>query len=349
MTDRANGGGGDVLTSGRKFFMGATGQWAGQQFLRALSEGREISTSDLRTADTLRLREWIEFDEKLVESALIRLRGVADLLAAGLTRPVKGGIGKTMFQYEKATFLNPAEMTLDGITRTEGDRQEFSLENLPLPILHKDFFINLRTLSASRTLGEPLDTLQVRTAGRVIAEKLESMLFNGATEVYGGIPIYGYTTHPDVNRVAFGSHGAWDQTACVGTDILADVLNMIKKLEAARMFGPYALYVPTGFSVKLEDDFKSFGSITIRQRLLEVDRLQSVTVADQMPGNTVVVAQMTPDVVEMVEGEPLQTIQWDVEGGFQINFKAFMISVPLIRSDFAHRCGVCVLNTSGTA
>jgi hypothetical protein len=33
-------------------------------------------------------------------------------------------------------------------------------------------------------------------------------------------------------------------------------------------------------------------------------------------------------------------VQWDVHGGFQVNFKAFMIAVPLIRADAQNRSGV---------
>jgi hypothetical protein len=336
-------GSGGPVVDGRAFWSGGSGRWAGEQMLRALQQGRELSASVLRTADTLRLREWIEFDQALVKSALIRLRGIADLRAAGLTRPVRGGLGKTFFQYEKSSFLQPAQLTMDGIARTEGDRQEFELNSLPLPILHKDFYINLRTLTASRAMSEPLDTMQIETAGRVIAEKLEDMLFNGGPQ-FGGTPIYGYATHPDANTATFGSNGAWDQAAKTGENILTDVLSMITELEQDRMYGPYALYVPSGYSVKLEGDFKANGDKTIRDRLLSVDRLQSVTVADQMPAAKVIMVQMTSDTVVLVDGEPLQTIQWDIEGGFQVNFKGFQICVPLIRSDKDKHCGVCVLS-----
>jgi hypothetical protein len=43
--------------------------------------------------------------------------------------------------------------------------------------------------------------------------------------------------------------------------------------------------------------------------------------------------QDTVDVAAWVQGEPLQTVQWDEYGGFEINFKAFAIGVPLIRTD----------------
>jgi hypothetical protein len=50
--------------------------------------------------------------------------------------------------------------------------------------------------------------------------------------------------------------------------------------------------------------------------------------------------QMTPDVVQMIVGENLQTIQWDVQGGFGINFKAFTIMVPILRYNSEDETGI---------
>jgi hypothetical protein len=57
-------------------------------------------------------------------------------------------------------------------------------------------------------------------------------------------------------------------------------------------------------------------------------------VADQLPsGERRHEAGRPVDVAAWVKGESLQTVQWDEYGGFKINFKAFAIGVPLIRSD----------------
>lgn len=324
--------------SGRAFYGGASGRWAGERLLRALKEGRPISPKELRTLDVLRKDEWIHLDNALIEEAKIRLKGIADLMGAGLTIPVANAMGKTIFQWETMTDMEPAITSLSGVDRSEDDRVEFDLNNLPLPITHKDFNLNLRTLSASRERGEALDTTQARVAGRLVSERLEQMLFAGGP-TFGSAPIYGYTTHPNRNLGVFAS-GVWSGGGVTGEQILADVLTWIGQLEADRMYGPYWLYVPSGFSTKLENDFKANSDKTIRQRLLEVDRLQMISTVDQMPANNVVLVQATVDVVAVVEGEPLQSVQWDVEGGFVIKYKAFQIAVPLIRADADGRSGV---------
>jgi uncharacterized linocin/CFP29 family protein len=331
---------GDVqVDSGRTFMQGSSGRWAGEQLMRALRNGGQISPAALRTLDLLRRDEWIFFDEQLVAEAQIRLRGVADLMAAGLTRTIPNGLAKTILQWETVTDMDPATVSLDGVTRSENDRVEFAAANLPLPITHKDFYLNLRTLLASRERGEAIDTTHIRAAGRKIAEESERMLFQGG-KTFAGVTIYGYTTHPGRATVGFGTNGAWSATAKTGADIVADVATMISAMESSRMYGPYWLYVSANSSLKMAEDFKAASDKTIRTRLLEIENLQLIRVVDQLPADNVVLVQATPDVVQWVTGEPLQTVQWDVHGGFQINFKAFTIQVPLIRADAGGRMGI---------
>ena len=63
-----------------------------------------------------------------------------------------------------------------------------------------------------------------------------------------------------------------------------------------------------------------------------------------LPSGNLIVAQATEDVTAWVQGESLQSVQWDEYGGFEINFKAFAIGAPLIRSDAFGRSGLCHVN-----
>lgn len=325
------------VEDGRTFYDGASGRWAGERLLKALQENREISPAELRTMDTLRKDEWKAFDEALVEEGMIRLSAVADLMSAGLTIPVANAMGKTLFEYEKISDMNDAEVSLAGVSRTEDDRALFELAGLPLPIIHKDFNLHLRTLTASRTRGESLDTTQARIAGRKVSEKLEDMFFNGS-KTYKATPIYGVDTEPNINTESL-SGGAWDGTA-TGEQVLADVLAMKEALQSARFYGPYRLYIPSAWSIGFDEDFKAASDKSVRQRVMEVDGLQSISVADQCPAAKAFMIQWTRDVVALVNGEPLQSVQWDIEGGFIIKFKAMAIQIPLVRSTSANRSGV---------
>lgn len=333
------------VSDARSLFGGTTGRWATSQLKKALSEGRALNAAALRTLDTLRKEDWQFFDDALVQEAVIRLVGVGDLMAAGLTRPVPNSLGKMVFGYEKVTDMDPATTSLDGLSRTPNDRQEFELSQIPLPITHKDFFINLRALAASKNSGEGLDTTQVRTAGRVVAEQLEKMLFQGGPQ-FGSLPIYGYMTHPDrITSVNFDGSKAWGDPTKTGPSFLTDLLNALTALHANRMYGPYWVYVPADAGVILDNDYVPTSGTnstgTIRQRLEAVTNIKAIRVADQLPSGNVIIVQATQDVTCWVNGEQLQTVQWDEYGGFEINFKAFAIGVPLIRSDAAGRSGVC--------
>ena len=335
------------IVAATALFGGSGGRWATQMLKQAASEGRALSASCLRTLDTLRHEEWKFFDDALIQEAAIRLVGVGDLIASGFVRNVTNALGKTVFGYEKVTDMDPALTSLDGLARTNNDRLEFSLNQLPLPITHKDFFINLRVLAASREKGESLDTTQVRVAGRVVAEQLEKMLFQGGP-TFGGLPIYGYMTAPDRNVDTFDTGLDWGDATKTGASFLADVLNMLTLAQADRSFGPFTIYMPTDAGVVMDNDYVTSGGTesnqTIRQRLAAVNGITAIRVADQLPSGNVIMKQDTVDVAAWVQGEALQTVQWDEYGGFQINFKAFAIGVPLIRSDAAGRSGVVHLS-----
>jgi uncharacterized linocin/CFP29 family protein len=319
---------------------GATGKWAGERLLKALKEGRPISPSELRTLDVLRRDDWILIDHELVAEARVRLRVVADLIELGLTKKVANAMGKTVYEYQKITDMDPAVVSLDGVTRSEGDHVTFVSAQLPIPITHKDFYLNLRAMVAASTgFGDPLDTTHVRAAGRQVAEAIEDMTINGG-KTFGGLPVYGLRTHPNRVTASLGTNGAWSAAAKTGDNILTDLQTMIAGLEAVRFFGPYELVVPGDVNVKLAGDFKLNSDRSIRERILANFQIERITVADKMPTANVVLFQETPDVIQMLDGEPMQTVQWDTSGGFQVNFKAFQIMVPLIRSDAGSRCGV---------
>jgi len=313
----------------------SSGIWAGMQFMR-----HGLNVQALRTNATLQREEWVHFDTVLVQEGIIRLRAVALLLSRGLTMPIANALGRTMIEYEKITDMQAAIRSMDGISRSYGDRVEYSQVQLPNFITHKDFDIYLRALEASRNKGEPLDTTQVRVAGRLVSESLENALINGAGVVINGVQGYGYRNHPNRNTGGFVTNGAWSAAAKVGADILEDTLKMITALQGDRHYGPYDILVPGDASVKLSNDFKANGDLTILQRLLEVDGVENVITCDQMPTANVVMVSATPDVVQLADGEGIQSVQWEIEGGMCVKFKALAIQVPIVKADAQGRSGV---------
>jgi uncharacterized linocin/CFP29 family protein len=328
------------LDAGRTFFSGSTGKWAGEQFMRAFQEGKPISPAQLRTNAILRNEEWVALDTEVIQGAQERMRGVADLISAGLTTNIPNGLGKTVLNYDKAGDMDPAIVSLDGITRSENDRMEYERAGLPLPIAHKDFYLNLRALEASRNGAEPLDTTYSRVAGRKVGEAVEDMLFNGG-KTFGGLTVYGYTTHPDRNTANYGTGGPWSSPGKTGDQILTDLFTGITALETDGHYGPYWLYIGgTAANLKLAQDYKAATDSTIQERLSATARIAFIGTSSKLAADEILMVQPSSDVVKLIQGEPLQTVQWDVHGGFQINFKAFTIQVPLIRSDVDGNSGI---------
>lgn len=301
-------------------------------------------TEGVHVNGVLRKDEWIEFDQAVVDVAEERLVGAQDLMDRGLTYNIPNGMGKTQIEWEEVSDMDPAELTMDGVARTTNDRVEFDLASLPLPIIHRDFWLNTRAIQASRDKGEPLDTTQATKAGRKVTEKIEDIVFNGTSSyAVGGSTLYGYTDYPA--RITYDITTHWDDlsdtsTESVGEQILADVLNMIQNAVDDQYFGPYMLYVPTNWQKTLLDDFKKNSDKTVIQRIRELDQIIDIKVADKLSADNAVLIQMTRDVVDMVVGQDPTTVQWETNGGFRLNFKALAIMVPRLKQDFNGKTGI---------
>ena len=307
------------------------------------------STSAIHTNATLRRDEWKQLDEALVTAARYRLGGVQDLVDKGLTYNLGNAMGTTVLEWHDVSDGMEADLTMDGVTRSQGDRPVFQHNYLPIPIIHVDYEINARVLAASRSLGNPLDTTTAEHAARRVLEKLENMLFTnttysfGATDSRGLNTIYSYLNHPDRNTVNLAVQ--WDGAAITAALILADVMAMINAAVDARHFGPYMLYVPTGYQQALENDYTANApQNTIRERILKIEQIQGIKVVDTLPAHNIVLAQMTSDVVRLVRGMGLQNVQWDEEGKFVTKYKVLTIQVPQIRSDQNNRSGIVHLS-----
>lgn len=288
---------------------------------------------------TLRKDEWKQLDEAVLMAAQQRLIGVADLYSRNLVYRISNGLGTTVLETETMSDTEAAQVSMDAATRGRRDRPDFGIGYLPLPIIHKDFTLDIRTLNASRNRGQGLDTLQAQAAARKVAEKAESILFTGlSTYTYGGGSLYGYTDHPSRNTYTLSAH--WNDSTATGSTILADVLGMVQKSIDDRHYGPWVLYIPTNFQTAIGEDFKTNSDKSIRQRLMEVEGIQDIKVVDFLTADNVILVEMTTDTIRMVEGLSIQTLEWQTEGGMILNYKVMAIMVPQIRADYSEYCGI---------
>lgn len=314
----------------------------GETYITQIVNGVAQATRIYANA-TLRKDEWKDLDTAVVTAAQDRLVGVADLYSRNLVYRIGNGLGKTVLEYEDIDDLSDAELTMDAVTPSQKDRPNYELKYLPLPITHKDFSFNARVLAASRTTGQPLDVTTAAQASRRVADKIETMLFQGASSfAYGGGTLYGYLDHPNKNNVTLSQN--WDASGKTGEEILDDVKAMKQASIDAMHYGPWVLYIPTAYETVLDDDFKAASDKSIRQRILEIGGIQDIKVADKLTANKVALVEMNAETVRMVEGMSIQTVEWESNGGFTTNFKVLTIMVPQIRADQNGRCGITVLS-----
>lgn len=289
---------------------------------------------------TLRRDEWKQLDDALMPIAEARLNGVQDLISRNLTFNLGNAMGTTVLEWHDVSDALEADLTMDGVTKAQGDRPVYGTNYLPLPIIHSDYEINARVLAASRNLGNPLDTTLAERAARKVSEKLENMLFASTTYSFGGGTIYSYLNYPDRNQVTLSKN--WDASDKTSAEILADVQNMKQASINSYHYGPWVLYVPTAYETILDDDYDTSGQSTqtIRERIMKLRGIEDVKVVDTLPANNLLLVQMTTDVVRLVRGMGLQNVEWETQGGMITKYKVMTIQVPQIRSDQGGRCGI---------
>jgi len=248
-----------------------------------------------------------------------------------------GGLGVLIAEYEKVSDMEPAEQSLSGVSEGQEDIPEFSLAGVPVPITHKDFRVNVRHLQASRTRGSSIDVTAAETSGRLVAEALEDMLFNGSSIRIGTTTLPGYRNFAD--RITGSVSAAWNGTA-TGEQMVADVIAMIGDAEAANFFGPFILYVNTATMTYLREDFKANSDKTVFQRMLEIDTLGAIHNSGKMAAGEVLLVQLTSDVVDLPVGQDISTVEWDTKGGMQMHFKVMAAMAPRMKSDANGNTGI---------
>lgn len=328
------------LGSGR-FNLNSKRPWIGPDGLGRIASivnGKTVALATNAPA-LLQYDEWKDIDRQVIEVATQRLTGIADLIDAGLTHTL-GSIGQTIALWERSSDMTPAQVSMDGMTRSEQDTVSFDTQQVPVPIVHKDFPINLRRLEASRRAGESVDVITSDLAARVVAEKSEDMLFSTSAVTVDGGTIYGYTSHPNRNTVALPL--AWTNGGKTGLLILVDVQAMLAAARADNFYGPFTLYIPAAYEGVIDNDFSpgTSDNRTIRERIMQLSGIADIKVADRMPANNLVLVQMTREVVDMAIAQDITTVQWEVNGGMQQQFKVMCVWVPRVKSDYDGKSGI---------
>lgn len=288
---------------------------------------------------TLRYEDWKHLDKAVIKVAKPRLKAAADLQSAGLTYNVPGGMGTTVLMHETQSDITEADVSLDGMSESEDDRPVWQLNNLPLPIIHKGFGFSLRQIQASRNGGSPLDTTTAELAGRRVAEEVEKFVIGTrAAYTYGGGTIYGYTNYPSrmTRTIVDPTSTGWTPQ-----DTVDDVLAMQQQSVDAFHYGDWKLYYSTKWNRFMGNDYSAAkGDNTLLDRLATIPSITGVQSLDYLTSYQLLLVQMSSDIVRLVNGLPMTTLQWETHGGMYVKFKVMTIMVPQLRSDQNGNTGI---------
>ena len=289
---------------------------------------------------SLRKDAWIELDNAVVMAARQRLKLVGDLRGAGLVYNLPNGMSKTVLETESMGDITDAQIGMDPANETKADEYQFNLTSLPLPVVHKGFSYTARQISVHQNSGTPLDTTHAAMAARRVAEGIEKLTLGVADEYsYGGGSVYGLINFPV--RVQTHISDPVSTTDWTPSTLVKEVLDMKELAKEQLHYGPFSLYMGTAWDRQLDDDYSAAkGSNTLRERLGQISSIDSIETLDYLPGYQCVLVQKSSDVIRMVMGSDITTVQWESMGGLKVHFKVLALMVPQVRDDFYGKCGV---------
>lgn len=339
----------------RRPYIATAGRHAGQSVI-AVNTGQMDNKGNpiyaerlINTNATLRKDEWIDLEDTIIESARERLVIVDDLRSAGLTFNV-GGLGTIISEWETGSEMTDAEITMDGESRADKDRQEFGLDGVPIPVVQKPFSIGERMLMASRQRGSALDVTQGTEAARAVARVSENMVFNGASIGASNsdgtsYSIPGLTTFTARETYTISD---WSSSSTVTPgDIHDEILAMVQQMEVdARHYGPFTLYIPGEYAFRFREDFKAESDKTLMQRVTDEDVIDRVRVSDTLADGNVILIEMNRGVIDLAVASDVTTVQWESGSGWTNHFQVFAAWAPRLKKDYDSRTGYLHASTA---
>jgi hypothetical protein len=313
-------------------------------------EGKPIYKNvPTQNAATLRKDDWIMIDQAVVTAARPRLRFFNELRSAGLNVNLPNALGKTVWQYERQSNLTSATVSMDGLRKGDADRPMYDMDQMPLPLIHKDFSFSARQIAVSRNSNMPIDTSTAAGASQMVAEEVEKLALGVSDSYsYGNGKVYGVMNYPHRITKTFTNPWMPDRSRNpVWTPgvLQKEILEARRALISAYHYGPFNIYVSPDFDEILDDDYNIgtagiVSSLTLRERLLKIDAVTSIRTCEFLPMGSLVIVEMTQNTIQAVTGMDITTVQWHTEGGFEIHFKVLCILLPRLKADYYGNCGI---------
>lgn len=296
----------------------------------------------LMVNSTLKKDEWEELDSAVVQAATKPLNVAATLQRLGLVRRL-GSIGTLTAQYNQVSEVTAANRSLTGTTAGQEDLPDYDLVGVPVPVIFKEFEIPMRTLTASRRMGDGLDLTAAVAAAKVVGESIEDLVITGDTTInLNGSSIAGLTSHSDRNTDTATNYGGGDWGTI--TNVVSTISGMIAAAEGDNYFGPYALFVATTQYGQASRAFFTDGSgDTPRDRALRIPQLQLFEPAHWLSDGVAVLINLSRDVIELAYVDayyPVVNMEWTSGDGMVTSYKVMSVVTPIVKSEYSGKSGI---------
>ena len=281
---------------------------------------------------------WGLWDREAVEVQRTTLRVFNDL-SSSVSMPMP--IGKLVHHFQTVSDSGSVNVSLDGRSKGRTDQPVFAYHGTPLPIIDSPFSYGWRQVAAASTEGFQLDAAGRMNSMRKIAEKAESLMLNGDTDiVVGADPLYGLRTHPRRNTrtTAQALNGA------TGAQWLATITATLKLLHDDNFKSPATIYLNfDDWFYATSTEFTAGYPKTIAQRVLELGGLREVIDADSINPGEVIAIVKDRSVLQVLNGMPMTTrAQFRANPEDDYNFVTMAAVALEIKFDANQNCGVAV-------
>ena len=203
----------------------------------------------------LTAEELLYIEEKVVETFrhVLAARSIFPVINIG-----QGG-GAQTYRFYTENDPSGAQIDMTGKAQSE-DHPEKEAHDVDVPVIHKEFFLDWRTIASSRRVGPSLLDDCIRTATRMVADSEDRLLISGEYTGWAALGIEGL--FGATGRTNNASAGNWPANAVTDVNVARAALQASGFVGLAPvLIGPPAL-------VKCLDGLIANTGITYRQALL---------------------------------------------------------------------------------
>lgn len=295
-----------------------------------------MTRSGMTVNSMLSKYEWEEVDNMTIAPSSYPLKFIPLLRSKGLVKKL-GGIGSLISTWYAASDITGASVNMTGQGNADNDLPDMAQSGVPIPVIFKPYTIDARQLEASRRSGDGLDLTALGATLRVINEKAEDLIVNGATTKLNGFSLYGVRTHP--GRLTSTAAGDFGTIA----NILPTINSMVSTLQSNLFYGPYSLFLSQDQWLEINSQY--YGADSNITPLSRIEQNKLIASVDFLPASVLasgelLMIQMTSDVIDMAEALPIQVREWTSGDGWQTNFKVLTVMAPRIKARYDAKVGI---------